>query len=153
MSADVALKVRRRLLFRALQSAAKSADGGISALAVAMGRNERVIADAINPDCLEKTPSLDVFLQLFELLADDVVANILLDGTGFHATRKATVNLSVNVFEHYLLTTQRTADASKSGAEALADGVISENERMQWLDLLHAQQNAIADLIAVVRGA
>ena len=28
--------------------------------------------------------------------------------------------------------------ASKSGAEALADGVISENERMQWLDVLRA---------------
>ena len=149
----MSVKLSNPLLFRAIHSAAKGLPGGISAIATALGRNENTLANALDPNCVDKSPSLDVFLQILSMLDSELVVNILLDGTGFHATRKATVNLSANVFEHYLLTTQRTADASKSGAEALADGVIAENERMQWLDLLHAQQNAIADLIAVVRGA
>ena len=149
----MSLKTEKPLLFRAIHSAAKSMPGGVTALASVLGRSEVVVANALNPNVVDKVPSLELFLQVLGLLDSDLVVNALLDGTGFHATRKATVALSANVFEHYLLTTQRTADASKSGAEALADGVISENERMQWLDLLHAQQNAIADLIAVVRGA
>lgn len=149
----MSLKTEKPLLFRAIHTAAKNMPGGVTALAAVLGRSEVVVANALNPNVVDKVPSLELFLQVLGLLDSDLVVNALLDGTGFHATRKATVALSANVFEHYLLTTQRTADASKSGAEALADGVISENERMQWLDLLHAQQNAIADLIAVVRGA
>ena len=149
----MSLKTEKPLLFRAIHSAAKGMPGGVTALASVLGRSEVVVANALNPNVVDKVPSLELFLQVLGLLDSDLVVNALLDGTGFHATRKATVALSANVFERYLLTTQRTADASKSGAEALADGVISENERMQWLDLLHAQQNAIADLIAVVRGA
>lgn len=62
------LKTRRRLLFRAVHGAAKSAPGGVTALAVALGRSEVSVANALNPDVLDKTPSLDLFLSVFELL-------------------------------------------------------------------------------------
>lgn len=43
---NLPLKSRKRLLFRAMQSAAKESVGGVTALAVSMGRNERVIRGA-----------------------------------------------------------------------------------------------------------
>ena len=146
------LKARKRLLFKALQLAAKSSAGGVTALAVAMGRNERVIADALNPDNLDKVPSLDVFLTVFELLSDSVVVNALLDGTGFAAVRRDGC-AGGDVFGRYMEMVRTTSSATNNGALALADKHLTEAERLAWLALLHEQQDATAALIEVIRGA
>lgn len=147
------IKVRKRLLFRALQTAAKESVGGVTALAVTMGRNERVIADALNPDNVDKVPSLDVFLTLLSLLPNGVVINALLDGTGFTAMRREASSGGSDVFAHYMAMVQKTSAATSNGALALADKHLSESERVEWLALLHEQQSATADLIEVIRGA
>lgn len=146
------LKKRKRLLFKAMQQAAKSTSGGVTSLATSMGCNERVIADAINPDNVDKVPSLDVFLTLFDLLADPVVVNTLLDGTGFAAIKR-NFSQSGDVFEHYMAMVQKTSAATNNGALALADKHLTEAERVEWLALLHEQQSVTADLIEVIRGA
>lgn len=150
---NLPLKARKRLLFRAMQSAAKESVGGVTALAVSMGRNERVIADALNPDNLDKVPSLDVFLTLLSLLPDAVVINTLLDGTGFAAIRHAACAGDTDVFERYMNMVQATSAATSNGALVLADKHLTESERVAWLEMLHEQQAATADLIAVIRGA
>jgi hypothetical protein len=147
------LKKRRRLLFKALQLAAKESPGGVSALAVSMGRNERVIADALNPDNLDKVPSLDVFLTLLPLLSNGVVVNTLLDGTGFTAMRREASAGDGDVVAHYMAMVQKTSAATSNGALALEDKHLTEAERVAWLELLHEQQSATADLIEVLRGA
>lgn len=150
---DLPLKGRRRLLFRAMHTAAKGAPGGVTALAVALGRNERSVADALNPDVLDKTPSLDLFLSLFELLGDETVANVLVDGAGFTASRRNAAVLGGDVFARYLDLVHRSSISLNAGADALRDGVLTERERLEWMGELSDLRDTCADLIAVLRGA
>ena len=146
------LKCRKPLLFRAIHQAVKDSPGGVAALAVTLGRNEKVIADAINPNSMDKVPSLDVFLTLLSLFPSSLVVNTLLDGTGFSVVRRGSLGRG-DVFEHYMAMVQKTSAATSSGALALADKHLTESERLEWLSLLHGQQSATADLIEVIRGA
>ena len=148
----MSLKTEKPLLFRAMHTTAKSMPGGVTALAAVLGRSEVVIANVLNPNVLDKVPSLDLFIQLLGLLDSDLVINALLDGTGFAAHRSNKVPLSADVFANYLDVMRKTGEATKAGSDALMDGVISDNERLQWLDLLHEQQNATMALMAALRG-
>ena len=147
------LKSRRRLLFRAMHGAAKSAPGGVTALAVALGRSEVSVANALNPDVLDKTPSLDLFLSVFELLGNETVANVLMDGAGFTASRRSGEVLGGDVFARYLDLVNRSSDSLSSGADALRDGVLTERERLEWMTQLGDLRDTCADLMALLRGA
>ena len=149
----MSLKTEKPLLFRAMHTAAKNMPGGVTALAAVLGRNEVVLANALNPNVLDKVPSLDLFVQVLGLLDSHLVVNALLDGTSFEAHRSNKVPLGADVFANYLDVMRKTSEATKAGSDALMDGVISENERLQWLDLLHEQQNATGALMAALRGA
>lgn len=147
------LKSRRRLLFRAIHGAAKSAPGGVTALAVALGRSEVSVANALNPDVLDKTPSLDLFLSVFELLGNEAVANVLMDGAGFTASRRSGEVLGGDVFARYLELVDRSSESLKSGADALRDGVLTEREKLEWMGQLGELRDTCADLMALLRGA
>ena len=146
------LKCRRRLLFRAMHGAAKAAPGGVTALAVALGRSEVAVANALNPDVLDKAPSLDLFLALFDLLGDETVANVLMDGAGFMASRRAAEVLGGDVFARYLELVNRSSESLMSGADALRDGVLTERERLEWMAQLGDLRDTCADLMALLRG-
>ena len=146
------LKTRRRLLFRAVHGAAKSAPGGVTALEVALGRSEVSVANALNPDVLDKTPSLDLFLSVFELLGNETVANVLVDGAGFTASRRSGQVLGGDVFARYLDLVNRSSESLKSGADALRDGVLTEREKLEWVAQLGDLRDTCADLMALLRG-
>lgn len=147
-------KVRYRAVFAALHAEAKRSPGGISGLALAIGRNPHSFSNKLNPMCLDSEPTVADLLESIEhlqcrrtstaiaLLADCVSVPVdTLPSDGPH-----------NVVASFLKLAKDAGNCTGQIAAALGDGRIDRHERDECGELIDALITAAVAMRAVVRG-
>ena len=129
------LKARYRHVLLPLQSDAKRYHGGIHGLAVATERNGAVLCHKLCPDDASAAPTLEDFLSDVETVP--VVPS--------HRAPR-------DVLRAFLGLVQQAGEATSAGADAVADGVLSADERAALEPLLDELIGAAVEFRALVRG-
>lgn len=148
------VKTHFRGFFVALHSAAKRWPGGIADLAHITGRNPVVLADKLNPNLMDKAPTLEEALLMLELVQPTAALNALA-----LLAHRVTVPVPESgrcpseVVGSFLALVEQIGHVTGRAAEAVADGWVDAEERSELAPLLDALLAATVEFSAVVRGA
>ncbi len=147
------VKTHFRAFFSALHSGAKRWPGGITELAHMTGRSPVVLADKLNPNQMDKVPTLEEALVALELVQPVAALNALALLAG-----RVTVPVPESgkspreVVSTFLALARRAGEATGLGADAVADGWISPEERATLAPMLDELLAATVEFQAVVKG-
>ena len=147
------MKARYRHVLVPLQADAKRYPGGVHGLAAATERNGAVLCHKLCPHDASAAPTLEDFLTDVETLQSVGAVNALALLVG-----RTTVPVSPthraprDVMRAFLALVQQTGEATAAGADAVADGVLSAEERAGLEPLLDELIAAAVEFRALVRG-
>lgn len=144
------VKDRYRPFFVALRAAADRHPGGITALAQVQGRNAQVMANSLNPNYDQATPSADMLLATVELLQPIEAINYLAMMCG-----RTTVPVGVGCSPReammaFLQLSEAVGQATQEASSDLQDGRLDPDERARLLPLLDQLITAAVEFRAVV---
>lgn len=145
------VKARFRPFFVAVRAAADRYQGGITALAQIQGRNAQVMANSLNPNYADATPSADMLLSTFELLQPVEAVNYLALMCGRTTVPIGTACSPQEAMQAFLQLSGAVADATKEASTDLQDGRLDPDERARLLPLLDQLITAAVEFRAVVQ--
>ena len=147
------LKARYRHVLLPLQSDAKRYHGGIHGLAVATERNGAVLCHKLCPDDASAAPTLEDFLSDVETLQCVGAVNALALLVGRTTVPVVPSHRAPrDVLRAFLTLVQQAGEATSAGADVVADGVLSADERAALEPLLDELIGAAVEFRALVRG-
>lgn len=147
------LKTRYRHVLTALQGDAKRYHGGIHGLASATERNGAVLCHKLCPNDASAAPTLEDFLTDVETLQSVATVNALALLVGRTTVPVAPTHRAPrDVMRAFLGLVQQAGEATAAGADAVADGVLSADERAGLEPLLDELISAAVEFRALVRG-
>jgi len=147
------LKARYRHVLLSLQSDAKRYHGGIHGLAAATERNGAVLCHKLCPDDASAAPTLEDFLSDVETLQCVGAVNALALLVGRTTVPVVPSHRAPrDVMRAFLGLVRQAGEATSAGADAVADEVLSADERAALEPLLDELIGAAVEFRALVRG-
>lgn len=127
---SIRLKTRHATVMRVLHGEIRRYPGGYAEIAQATGRAVQTVINQFNPAAIERSPSLDLFLDVLEIVrARDTVAAIAA-GIDLRVTEAATGGGAFQGAEaEFRDICAEMADVMSTGAAALADRRYDAQER------------------------
>lgn len=133
----------------AIHQTAHDAQGGLSALARAIGVGEQVLRNKVCPTSDTHKLSLREAVAIMDATDDDRILSVLADLRGYTLTRK-TLPDSTSIVAAVLLSDSEHGDVSREIQAALSDGKLTEHERAAITKQIHEAQAALDVLASTV---
>lgn len=147
-------KVRYRSVFSVLHSEAKRHDGGITGLAMALGRNPHSFSNKLNPMCLDSEPTVADLLECLEHLQSRRISTAIALITDCIAVPVETLNDhgTLDVSVTFLRLVKEAGTVCAQIADSLEDGRLDREEKEEAGEVLDALMAATVAMRSVVRG-
>lgn len=146
-------KVRYRSVFSALHAEAKRHDGGITGLAMAIGRNPHSFSNKLNPMHLDSEPTVADLLEAIEHLRSRRACTAIALITDCIAVPVESLECgNRDVAATFLKLVKHAGIVSEKIAAGLEDGHLDRREMEEAGDVLDSLLAAAVAMRAVVRG-